>query len=253
MGQTQKAPQEVYEIGVRSWVDARSVGRIAVTVLLFGLLARAQTTYDLSADFSLRDNPNKVWQYGYSATNSLAPDQFQLDKYNDGGSPIGFWHPAANKGPDPSYYPYVAYNSAKQSQAWPSPNGWVVRGGEVAMEASNSGHYSLVRFVAPEAGTYKISAQFEGVHVWSTTDVHVLHNGTSLFDADIDGYGGDPAFRKVEGANPSATYSGQIEMKANDTVTFAVGYGKNKTNSGDTTGLFARVVLVGKGTAGKTK
>jgi hypothetical protein len=33
-------------------------------------------------------------------------------------------------------------------------------------------------------------------------------------------------------------------MKANDTITFAVGYGKDKTNSGDTTGLFARVVLL---------
>jgi hypothetical protein len=74
----------------------------------------------------------------------------------------------------------------------------------------------------------------------------VLHNGTSLFDADIDGYGGDPAFRKVQGASPTAAYSGQIEMKNNDTVTFAVGYGKNKTNSGDTTGLFAKVVLLSK-------
>jgi hypothetical protein len=94
------------------------------------------------------------------------------------------------------------------------------------------------------AGTYKINAQFEGIHVWSTTDVHVLHNGTSLFDADIDGYGGDPAFRKVEGASPTAQFSGQLEMRANDTVTFAVGYGKNKTNSGDTTGLSAQIVLL---------
>jgi hypothetical protein len=229
------------------------MGRIAVavTVILFGLLARAQTTFDLSADFSLRDNPNKVWQYGYSDTNSLAPDQFRFDKYSDGASPIGFWHPAASSGPGLGYYPYIAYNTTKQSQVWPSPNGWVVRGGEVAMEASNSGQYSLVRFVAPVAGTYKISAQFAGVHVWSTTDVHVLHNGTSLFDADIDGYGGDPAFRKVQGASPTAAYSGQIEMKANDTVTFAVGYGKNKTNSGDTTGLFARVVLLAGAESGR--
>jgi len=220
------------------------MGRIAAIVMFLGVLAQAQTTFDLSSDFSLQENPHKLWQYGYSETNSLAPDQFRLDKYSDEGSPIVFWHPDASKGPGPGYYPYVAYNTTKQSQAWPSPNGWVVRGGEVAMEASNSGQYSLVRFVAPAAGTYKISAQFEGVHVWSTTDVHVLHNGTSLFDADIDGYGGDPAFRKVEGASPTAAYSGQIEMKANDTVTFAVGYGKNKTNSGDTTGLFARVVLL---------
>jgi hypothetical protein len=27
-------------------------------------------------------------------------------------------------------------------------------------------------------------------------------------------------------------------------VTFAIGYGKDKTNSGDTTGLFAQVVLL---------
>lgn len=219
--------------------------RIVLILILSCLLARAQTTYDLSADFSLRDNPNKVWQYGYSASNSLAPDQFRLEKQTEQSGPILFWHPDANKGPGPGYYPYVAFNTTKQSQAWPVPGGWVVRGGEVAMEASNTGQYSLVRFTAPVPGTYKINAQFEGIHVWSTTDVHVLHNGTSLFDADIDGYGGDPAFRKVEGANPTAQFSGQLEMRANDTVTFAVGYGKNKTNSGDTTGLFAQVVLLG--------
>lgn len=227
------------------------VGRMAVLVLLLGAPALAQKIFDLSADFSLENNPNKVWQYGYSATNSLAPDQFQLDKQADKTGPVGFWHPDSNKGPGPGYYPYIAYNTTKQSQAGPSPNGWVVQGGEVAMEPSNSGQYSLVRFVAPVTGTYKISAQFAGVHVWSTTDVHVLHNGTSVFDADIDGYGGDPAFRQVQGASPTAAYSGQIKMKANDTVTFAVGYGKNKTNSGDTTGLFARIVLLdGKGSGG---
>jgi len=219
--------------------------RIVVALMFFSLPANAQTTFDLSADFSLKENPHKVWEYGYSATDSLAPDQFRIDEQSDTSGIIGFWHPGANTGPGPGYYPYIAFNTTKQSQAWPSPNGWVVRGGEVAMEASNTGQYSLVRFVAPVAGTYEISAQFEGIHVWSTTDVHVLHNGKSLFDADIDGYGGDPAFRKVQGASPTAAYTGQIEMRANDTVTFAVGYGKNKTNSGDTTGLFARLVLLG--------
>ena len=40
-------------------------------------------------------------------------------------------------------------------------------------------------------------------------------------------------------------------MKANDTITFAVGYGKDKTNSGDTTGLFARVILLDKSDGAK--
>src|SRR5229473_7363973 len=84
------------------------MGRIAVIVTFFGLLAQSPTTYDLSADFSLQHNPNKVWQYGYSATHSLAPDQFRVDKHADTTGPVGFWHPDANDGLGPGYYPYIA-------------------------------------------------------------------------------------------------------------------------------------------------
>jgi hypothetical protein len=149
-----------------------------------------------------------------------------------------------NHGPGPGYYPYIAYNGSKQTQI--VFKGLAFRPGEVAMESSTSGQYGLIRFVAPVTGTYQVSAQFEGIHFGlSTTDVHVLHNGTSLFDADIDGYGGDPAFHKVQGASPTAEYSGQIALKKDETLTFAIGYGKNKTNSCDTTGMFARVTLLG--------
>lgn len=48
----------------------------------------------------------------------------------------------------------------------------------------------------------------------------------------------------MEGISPTAAYSGKIDLKANDTVTFACGYGKNKTNFSDTTGLFAQVILL---------
>jgi hypothetical protein len=227
---------------------------IALAVLGFalsGLAAQADTTFDLSNDFSIEANPNKVWQYGYSEANSLAADQFRLDKLADskdiGANASGcikFWHPAANKGPGLGYYPYIAYNSSKKSEV--GCKGWAVRPGEVAVEGSNIGQYGLIRFVAPVPGTYRVSAKFEGIHYGlSTTDVHVLHNDTSLFDADIDGYGGDPAFHKVQGESPTAEYSGEVAMRAEETLTFAVGYGKNKTHYGDTTGLFAKVVLLG--------
>ncbi len=214
-------------------------------MLLISLFAATPSkTFDLSADFSVKNNPSQDWQYGYSASNFLTPDQFRLDKNVDATGTIAFWHPDSNHGPGPSYYPYVAYNPTQQTQMG-SSNGWSARAGEVAMEASNTGQYSLVRFVAPASGAYTVSAQFAGVHFGlSTTDVHVLHNSTPLFDAEIDGYGGDPAFHKVKGSNPTANYSGEVNLKAGDTVTFAVGYGKNKTNYGDTTGLFARVVLL---------
>ena len=67
-----------------------AIGRIAVVLMFLTLLARSQTTFDLSADFSLRDNPNKTWQYGYSEANSLAPDQFRFDKQVEESGPITF-------------------------------------------------------------------------------------------------------------------------------------------------------------------
>src|SRR5262249_55564995 len=139
---------------------------------------------------------------------------------------------------------YIAHNSSKQTM-YGSNNGWAARAGEVAMEASNTGQYSLVRFVAPTQGRYQISAQFEGIHFGlSSTDVHILSNGTQVFVADIDGYGGDSAFHKVEGVRPTAAYSGTLELETGDIVTFAVGYGKNKTNFCDTTGLFIHILLL---------
>jgi hypothetical protein len=218
--------------------------RILIVLVLLSSFAHAATVFDLSTDFSFRDNPNKVWQYGYSATNSLDPAEFRFDKYADPAGAVGFWHPSVSSGPGPGWYPYVAHNSTGQTQ-FGSQKGWAVRSGQVAMEGSNTGQYSLIRFVAPVAGTYNVTARFEGVHFGlSSTDVHVLQNSASLFDADIAGYGGDPAFHAVQGASPTASYSGKVKLKANEIVTFAVGYGKNKTNSCDTTGLAVRIDLL---------
>jgi hypothetical protein len=218
--------------------------RIVCILIILASNAGRPTTFDLSTDFSFQENPNGVWQYGYSANNSLNPAEFRADQFADPTVPVGFWHPAVSSGPGPGWYPYIAYNPTRQTQ-FGSQKGWALRAGEVALEGSISGQYSLVRFVAPEAGTYKIAARFEGIHFGlSTTDVHILHNSVSLFDGDIDGYGGDPAFHTVQGATPTAHYEGKVKLAANDTVTFAVGYGKNKTNSCDTTGLFAHMVLL---------
>lgn len=236
-----RAQERVRRAGI---VGFTKLGRIASITLLICLLTQAATTFDLSSDFSLQMNPNQVWQYGYSAVNSLDPAQFRFDKYADTSGPIGFWHPSVTDRPGPGYYPYIAYNTTKQSQMG-SSNGWAVRAGEVAMEASNTGQYSLIRFIAPVSGIYNITARFAGVHFgMSSTDVHVLQNATSLFDAEIEGYGGDPAFHQIQGLSPTAAYSGRIELKANDSVTFACGYGKNRTHFSDTTGLFAKVVLL---------
>jgi len=222
--------------------------RACLLLLLFVQVATTKdkrpTTFDLSVDFLDKQAAAGVWQYGYSTTNSLAPDQFRSDSYFDDMQPICFWHPLTKENRGPGYYPYVAYNRTNESQ-FGSSHGWAARAHQVAMEASNSGQYSLVRFITPFAGTYEISAAFEGIHFGlSTTDVHVLHNSAHLFDAEIQGYGGDPAFHRIQGAHPTASYKETVRLAAGDAVTFAIGYGENKTNYGDTTGLFARLVLL---------
>jgi hypothetical protein len=218
---------------------------IAISLLLgWGANAADQKIFDLSEGFAFTQTSASVWQYGYSATSSLAPDQFRLDTYLDRLVPISFWHPVTNDRHGPGYYPYVAYNGSKKSEMEPT-HGWAARAGEVAMEASNSGQYSLIRFVAPASGTYRIVGRFEGIHFrLSSTDVHVLHNSTRLLDTIIEGYGGDSAFHPIEGAHPAASYEGSVRLAGHDTITFAVGYGQNKTNYNDTTGLFAQLILL---------
>ncbi len=204
-------------------------------------------TYDLGTDFSFARNPNGAWSYGYTVGATLAVDQFALDTYvaDAGGDPIAFWHPANPATSSAGYYPYVAENTGSVSAS--EEASWALRPREVAMEGSNVGQYSVVRFVAPSAGTYQVQVHFEGIHFrLSSTDVHVVGGDAGLFASNIGGYGGDPAFHDIEGGSPSADFDGAVPLRANDVVMFAVGYGTNMTNYNDTTGLTVHIVRTGK-------
>jgi hypothetical protein len=202
--------------------------------------------HDLAAEFSIARNPNGPWEYGFSAGSTPAPGQFLLHRLAVERGAIDFWHPGAgNAGGD--YYPYAAWNPSRQTRADPTLS-WAIRPGEIALEASNDGQYAIVRFVAPRPGRYRIKVRFAGVHFrLSTTDVHVLAGATPVFDGVVEGYGGDPAFHPIEGAAPRAVWSGGVVLDRGDIVTFAVGYGRNRTHFNDTTALRARVRWAGAG------
>jgi hypothetical protein len=194
--------------------------------------------YDLGADFSITSNPSGPWRYAHTRDATLAPDRFEADAFAVDSTPVRFWHPS-----DAVYYPYIAHNEAQTTVADPTTS-WAVRPGEVAMEASQDAQYSVVQFVAAVAGQYEIKADFTGIHFrLSSTDVHVLHGDAAIFDAVIDGYGGDPAFHGVEGQSPQATYHDVRMVAAGDVLSFAVGVGQNRTYNNDTTGLFVHIVV----------
>lgn len=196
----------------------------------------------ITMDLSFKTNPTDLWQMGYSADNTLSLDQFKLSTFADTSDIIALWHPTANA--LSGYYPYVGQNRDNVSRQSPT-KGWAVRAGQIAMEGSNSGQYSLVRFITPVDGAYKLKAVFEGVHFGlSSTDVHVLINSKQVFGDIIEGYGGDPGFHVVEGSHPSTSYEGTLMLKKNDIITFATGYGQNHTHFGDTTGLLIQIELL---------
>jgi hypothetical protein len=215
------------------------------------------TVFDVAAGCSLNRNPNGVWQYGYTVGQALRSSAFRRDGFHDGKSPIGYWQPSST--PGSGRFPYVVCNPSAKTEVIGqvgTARGWAVRAGQVAMEASNDGRYSVVRFTAPAPGSYRVAARFEGIHFGlSTTDVHVVHGSTVLFSAEVDGYAGDRAFQPVtdqrgcdvgaRGANPSAAYVGVVKLRIGDTIDFAVGYGGNRTHYCDTTGLTARIEVVG--------
>ncbi|HEV8284603.1 MAG TPA: hypothetical protein VGQ09_09840 [Chitinophagaceae bacterium] len=188
----------------------------------------------ISTSLSFTKNPADYWQVGYSLTNTLDPLQFQLCTFADTSNPIALWHPAVGSN---AYYPYTGQNRNSVSQLDVSSQ-WALKAGQIAMEGSNSGQYSMLRFVSPVSGKLRLKVVFEGVHFGlSTTDVHILLNSVHVFDDNIDGYGGDPSFHSITGSHPSTTYEADLQLQKNDILTFAVGYGTNKNHFNDTTGL----------------
>jgi len=190
---------------------------------------------------SFTSNPSAQWEVGYSVDNFLKNADFRLAGYSANEPIIALWHPSTEQA---GYYPYVGQNRTTDFQIDKSGR-WALRGLQIAMEGSNTGQYSMLRFKPRAPGKYHIKVTFEGVHIGlSTTDVHVLKNDEALFNDYIDGYGGDERFNQITGSHPSCSYEGTLQLDADDVVVFAVGYGSNKNHFNDTTGLTITVEMI---------
>jgi hypothetical protein len=181
------------------------------------------------------------WHIGYSAGNTYTPDQFRPCTVTDKSHVIVMCHPARGQS---GYYPYTGRNNSATTQT-DATNNWAAKAGEIVMEGSNDGQYSMLYFKVPATGMYKIKAVFEGIHFGlPSTDVHILHNSQSLFDDFIEGYGGDTLYHGITGSHPVTSYEDTIQLNKDDTITFAVGYGSNKTHYSDTTGLQVSIDII---------
>jgi hypothetical protein len=138
------------------------------------------------------------------------------------------------------HFPSVAKNTASTIQTAADE---VLLPGELIMHEAPSqndkfpvggdGAYAVIRFTAPTTGQFSLSAVFEGRETSptpTTTDVHVLLNGVSLFDGAVNGFG-----------PPSdQSFATTLALHTGDRLDFAVGLG-NGSFLGDTTGLDATI------------
>jgi hypothetical protein len=147
---------------------------LAATITLGGVQS------DVAADFSATNNPNGVWHYGWSATL---------------GSPFVLsTHPAVRDGIDtwrgdlePFGNPAAYHNGATSVVVLGQPPTAPFDPGQFALHPGPGGEYAVVRYVAPEMGLASIESVFTGIDIFgTTTDVHVLLNGTALFDGFVD-------------------------------------------------------------------
>jgi RHS repeat-associated protein len=188
------------------------------------VLAVVSAAYDAAQGFSTDSNPNGVWSYGFSDTlgglMALDPEL----AYDDSG--INIWRTNIWLGA-----PCVFYN--------PSEDTVVL--GSITMEPfalgfhpGPDGQFSIIRFTAPATGQYLFWAVFSGVDTeGTTTDVHVLTNGVSMFDGGVNGFG--------TGSGPSA--SGDMVLVEGDTLDFVVGEGQDGGFYFDATGISVQIAV----------
>lgn len=184
--------------------------------------------YSAPNDFSVASNPNGPWTYGWSPADGSA-----FHPYPNGGA-ASAEYPGGEVWNDPGNIslgaPAVLYNPTANTIG---PGSIPVLPGQMIFHPGQAGEHSVVRWTVPAAGTYAVSARFVGADTLpTTTDVHVWHNGVSLFDGVVNRFRVGPYLETT------------VTVAAGDTLEFRVGVGSNGNFTSDSTALDAVITPV---------
>ncbi len=197
-----------------------------IPILALGLFlswgeARAAVIFNAAADFSATNNPNGVWSYGQSATLG-APVQLYTQNGPDNVDPppadlLDTWNAGAG---GMFAVPAVYHNGTNGVVAF---SNITYLPGELGFHPGPMGEFSVVRFTAPTSGSYSLVSSYRPIDLATTTDVHVLLNGVSLFSGNVN-------------PNAPTSFNDVLSLTAGDTLDFAVGNG-NGSYFNDSTGI----------------
>ena len=117
-------------------------------------------TYDAVSNFSTTSNPSGSWSYGWKADLGGA-----LTLYSAGGSSI-YLGIDSWKGPEGCTndfsFPLVNFNNTGATLSYAS--GVVQPANMLNLHPSCTSKFSVVRWVAPTAGLYRVVGLFQGIH-----------------------------------------------------------------------------------------
>jgi hypothetical protein len=171
--------------------------------------------------FSTNTNPNGVWTYGFST--NLGGTLISYPETGDNGD-FQFWR--TNLFLDA---PNVIFNPA----GTPVTSTTITLGArQLAFHPGPNGEYSIIRYTCPTNDTYRLVSSFGGADTVgpTSTDVHVLRNGVSIFDGLVNTFG------------VATNFNTNLNLVTGELIDFVVGWGTNKEFSWDTTTLSAVIV-----------
>ncbi len=204
-----------------SFVRFRGLG-IVCAVFVVAASAQAGVIADFAADFSSSSNPSGAWSYGAVASLGSTPTLSTSTSTYGPGNEVHGWVPTGTS------WPTIALNSTGNAVSFGAGNAITLAGMQGLLHPGVSGQFADVRYTATSAFSGMLDVAFSGIDVvGTTTDVHVLLNGQSLFSGGINGFG------QVQGLHAS------VNLAQGDVLDFAVGYGSNGNYLDDSTGFYA--------------
>lgn len=190
-------------------------------------------TWDYANDFSTSANPAGAWSYGRldSSFGSFALDTTAV---NDGVLWIWIDPPTLNPSPGKS----IGGPTDLGTCYFPADAGFLI---------SPANDYKPdIRWTAPVAARVQVSATFTGLQVaGSNSDVMILHNlntTTKVFSALLEGYGAGGPYPTM-GANPVATFTGEMTVYTGDTIDFLASKPASRTEY-DRIGFAASIMVL---------
>jgi hypothetical protein len=180
---------------------------------------------DYEAGWLAGTNPNGVWSYGWSSDLTTPITLFWNNWLYDSGVLEQVWDD-----PDNNYggTPKVSRNSGGDYD-----DGNVsYNAGRLALHCGVGNTYAHVIFTAPTAGKYSIAATFYAQQHNIYVDIHVLVDGKAYFSDTITSLGESHSFAQL------------VQLRAGQTVDFAVGPNGNPELHPGYTGLEAVVARI---------